>query len=108
MPTGDPRFQSALPALVVEDVPAAVAFYRDVLGFRVPAEYEGAAEFPSRRQGRVAWYSFQTCCTLCPRICWKAASQLKVAMSRAAWFSSMRKVGFLLFLHQERKNPVRL
>jgi catechol 2,3-dioxygenase-like lactoylglutathione lyase family enzyme/predicted enzyme related to lactoylglutathione lyase len=36
---------STLPALVVPDVPAAVAHYRDVLGFHVPAEYEGAAEF---------------------------------------------------------------
>jgi catechol 2,3-dioxygenase-like lactoylglutathione lyase family enzyme len=35
---------SALPALVVPDVEAAVAHYRHVLGFRLPPEYEGSDE----------------------------------------------------------------
>jgi catechol 2,3-dioxygenase-like lactoylglutathione lyase family enzyme len=40
-----PRFRSALPALVVEDGPAAVAFYRDFLGFRAPEAFVGAEDF---------------------------------------------------------------
>src|SRR5256885_12512296 len=40
-----PCFRSALPTLVVEDVRAAVSFYREMLLFHVPAEYEAADEF---------------------------------------------------------------
>ena len=43
--TGRPRFLSALPALVVREVGAAVAWYRDVLGFRLPEAYAGSDEF---------------------------------------------------------------
>jgi catechol 2,3-dioxygenase-like lactoylglutathione lyase family enzyme len=43
--TDRPRLLSALPALVVPDVRAAAAYYRDVLGFRLPKEYEAAEEF---------------------------------------------------------------
>lgn len=31
----DPMFEKALPELAIEDVPAAVAHYRDILGFRI-------------------------------------------------------------------------
>jgi catechol 2,3-dioxygenase-like lactoylglutathione lyase family enzyme len=42
--TDRPTLLSALPALVVPDVRAAAAYYRDVLGFRLPEAYQGAEE----------------------------------------------------------------
>src|SRR5436190_1466903 len=45
MPSGPSQLLSALPALIVPDVPAAVAHYRDVFGFNVPPWCEGAEEF---------------------------------------------------------------
>jgi catechol 2,3-dioxygenase-like lactoylglutathione lyase family enzyme len=43
--TDQPRMLSVLPALVVPDVRAAAAYYRDVLGFRLPDDHGGAEEF---------------------------------------------------------------
>jgi catechol 2,3-dioxygenase-like lactoylglutathione lyase family enzyme len=43
--TSAPRFLSALPAFVTADVRAAVAYYRDKLGFHVPDGFEDADEF---------------------------------------------------------------